>query len=161
MELALLLPLLLTLTLGIIEGAFMYRTYNGIVNATWIGSRAALDGGSDSDIVSLIQYSGSGFSVTSAKCDIYVIRGATNSTGTITSWTATHPFVGPGGASPSTSRADLQSKLQNGLGTLSTTTYANVQFVMVEVDYVHSSVTGSWVLPISLPMKSYAVLQTL
>jgi len=32
---------------------------------------------------------------------------------------------------------------------------------MVEVDYVHSSVTGSWVLPISLPMKSYAVLQTL
>jgi hypothetical protein len=159
-ELALLLPILLTLALGIIEGAVLYRTYSGIVNATWIGARLALDGGSDADIVSLIQYSGSGFSVTPGKCDIYVVRGATNSAGAITTWTTTHPF-GSGGASPNSSRTDLQGRLQTGLGTLNATTYADVQFVMVELDYSHSSATGSWVLPVTLPMRSYAVLQTL
>lgn len=159
-ELALLLPLLLTLALGIIEGAVMYRTYNGVVNTTWIAARLALDGGSDSDIVSIVQYSGSGFSATPSKCDIYVVRGATGTSGVITTWTATHPF-GNGSATPRTSQADLQARFQTGLGTLNASTYANVKFVMVELDYSHSSATGSWVLPVTLPMRSYAVLQTL
>jgi Flp pilus assembly protein TadG len=162
-ELALLLPFLLTFTIGIIEGGFLFRSYNGLVNATWYGARFALDGGSDSDVVAVIQSNASGIPIVASQADIYVVRGVTDASGTIATWTANHAF-GSGAAQPHVSKTDLQQKLKTGTtggadATLDSSIYGNVTFVLVEIDYQHKSATGSWVLPGTLPVRSYAVVQ--
>jgi len=151
-ELALVLPLLLAFLLMVIEGGFLFRSHNALVAATWAGARFALDGGSDPDVVYVIQNSGSGLSIVAGRADIYVVRGRTDLAGTIVSWSPTK-VLGTGPAEPSTTRADLQA------GFATWPTAANVSFVLVEVDYQYTGVTGA--MPISLPIRSYAVVQRL
>lgn len=159
-ELALLLPLLLTFTLGIIEGGFLFRDYNALVTATWMGARFALDGGADTDVVTVVQSNASGLPIAADRTDIYVVRGATDTSGAIATWNIDHAF-GNGAAQPKVSKSGLQQQLQNGISGLDSSTYSNVSFVVVEIDYQHRSATGSWVLPVTLPIRSYAVAQQL
>lgn len=159
-ELALLLPLLVTFALGIIEGGFLFRNYNALVTATWIGARFALDGGADADVVTSIQNSASGLPIVPDRTDIYIVRGSTDSTGAITTWTVDHAF-GNGAAQPKVSQTDIQSQLKNGISGLDSSTYGDVSFAVVEMDFQHHSATGSWVIPVTLPIRSYAIVQLL
>lgn len=167
-EFALLLPLLMMLVLGIIEGGFVLRNYNGLVAVTWMGARFALDGGSNADVVAVIQSNASGLAVTDAsRTNIYVVRGKTNSSGSITSanWSAVKAYGTSGPAQPGITMAAVEQRLKNGGtgaavdGTLTASTYANVDFVVVEMTYQHRSVTGSGVFPVNLNMGSDAVVQ--
>ena len=135
----------------------MFRTYSTLISATWVGARFALDGGTDSDVVAVIQNSSANLVVVPGRTDIYVVRGATNSAGSIVQWNVNHTF-GTGPPTPKISQSDLQPKLTNGL---QPTTISNVSFVVVELDFRHNSLTGSGILPISVPMTSYAVVHRL
>lgn len=156
-ELSLLIPMLLLLVLMVIEGAYMFRTYTTLVSATWVGTRFALDGGTDSDIASVIQNSSPAPIVIPGRTDVYVVRGTTNSGGAIVQWNVNHVF-GTGSPSPRISQSAVQAKLTS---SLQPATISNVSFVLVEMDYQHTSLTGSGILPIRVPMTSYAIIQRL
>lgn len=147
------LPFLLGLVLITIEGGYLFRAHTALVNATWVGARFALDGGSDSDVVLAIQNNSSGVSIVEGRADIYIVRGTTDSAGNIASWTPSPRVFGTGAAQPRTTQADVQA------GINSWPTAANIGFVLVEVDYQYEGVTGA--LPVSLPLKGYAIVRRL
>lgn len=152
-EMALLLPLFISILLMIIEGGLLLRNHSALVTATWVGARFVLDGGTDADMVTVMQQNSSNLSIVSGKADIYVVRGTTTGTGTIATWTASPHKFGTGPAQPQVTSAAVLAALN------SPSTAANVNFVVVEVGYSHSSLTGSWVLPLTVPLRSYAVVQ--
>ena len=156
-EFALLLPLLLTMLMIVIEGGLMLRSYNSLVSSAWVGARFGLDGATDADIVSMIRDGSHGLNMSAGTTDIYIVRGGTNASGAVVTWTVTHGF-GTGSPTPQVRLADIQTGLISGMHAA---TYSNVTFILVEVDYRYRSDVGSWILPVAVPMNSYSILQKL
>gem|GEM_PF-2367961 len=141
-EMALLVPVLVTLLMMVLEGGLFLGEYVSVVNSARESARYLLDGGSDTDLASLAPYNARGLATDPAHFDVWVIRGQTDSSGNVTFTSTTHP-LGNGPAQPLLSAAAVQQRLAgSGAGTA-----ANLKFIAVEVAYRHQGLTGTLALP--------------
>jgi Flp pilus assembly protein TadG len=130
---ALILPLLATLTLGIIEMGFLLNYYITVVNLSREGARIAADGATNCEIRSVLFTEGSGSIPTYATdAAVLIARGRTPDTdGANGVWT-------PDPANPTGWAMRTQSSAVTGQELNTTNGY---QFVLVEVQYNHPTIT--------------------
>jgi Flp pilus assembly protein TadG len=141
-ELALLLPVLMMLLLGAIEGGLFLGEQVSVTNASREGARFMLDGATDADVASLVAGTRRGLLVNPAAYDVWLYRGQTSGAGVV-SFTSTAHVAGAGPATGNTTAAGVQAKLNGSAGG----TAANTRFLVVEVAYRHQGITGRYILP--------------
>lgn len=167
-ELALLLPLLVLLLSIIVEGGLALNAWVRVNTAARDATRFALDQGRSGDVVSLVLYKlkgvdfGTSHEMTgSVNIDIWRIQGSTSVTGTIPNDTAhwkpdqIYNGNGSGGDTVSVTRSMIETRFQYSGGSA-----ANIDFIIVEVDFKYTPALGSLITPgTKLSMSSYAVIQ--
>ena len=147
-ELALVLPLLLLLLLGVVDFGLALGDWLRVNTAARDATRFAIDAGRADDISNLAVNNLSGLDTT--QINVYIINGQTGSTGTITTWTADHHF-GAGPGTPGVQRSTIQSELGGAV---------SMPFVIVEVDFHYVPLfTTFFSSSFSIPMSSYALIQ--
>jgi len=161
-ELALLLPVLVTLLSIIIEGGLALNGWIRVSTAARDATRFAMDAGRRDDIATLVQnklagidFGSSQAMTNSAQLDVYIVKGTTNSTGNISNWTPDHVY-GSGSSTPTVQRAAIETSLASQGGTAN----RNISFTIVEVDYRYTPLLSTLLARgTKLPMSSYAIVQ--
>jgi len=159
LELAVLAPVLLILLIGVVEMGYGLYSYLLVMRASDEGARLAADGADDANATQTTVLTVRGLPITStsglSKLDVYVIRGQTNGSGTITTWNANHTWSSPNATTP-VSAAALQSALVPGGAQA-----ANMKIAVVQVFYRHQPLFGFNVGPFAqgIPMSSYSVVR--
>lgn len=162
-ELALTLPILVLLLAVVVDGGLAFNSYERITSAARDGTRFALDAGRDGDTSALVLSKLSGLNTNNV--DIYIIRGSTDKFGNISSvggamcngtlcWNVTYHYGGNPNP-PKLQPITIQTRLRSTGGT----TYQNVPFTIVEVDYQHATFLGSFLNLQYIPMTTYAIVQ--
>jgi len=149
---ALVLPLLLLLLTGVVDAGLAVTAWLRVNTAARDATRFALDAGRPGDTASLVLNKLNGLD--QSQINVYIIKGTTDSAGTIPNsspnWVVSHPY-GAGPATPNVQPATVQAGLQS----------ASVPFVVVKVDLMYQPLLSSLLLSSAgLPMSSYAVVQT-
>ncbi|HID63624.1 MAG TPA: hypothetical protein EYP49_12940 [Anaerolineae bacterium] len=90
-ELAIFLPILLLILVGIVEVGHALTAYLVIANAAREGARFGAAGGKDEDITTVILTS-TRLDVTADRADIYVIRARLNAAGEVEKWKEAHTY---------------------------------------------------------------------
>jgi Flp pilus assembly protein TadG len=130
---ALVLPLLATLTMGIIEMGFLLNHYITVINLGREGARIAADGATNCEIRTVLFSEGNrGIPTYATDVAVLIARGRTpNSDGTGGVWTP-DPSNPPGWTMRTPSSAVVGQELNSTNG---------YQFVLVEVQYNHPTIT--------------------
>jgi Flp pilus assembly protein TadG len=162
-ELAMLLPLLVLMLSVIIEGGLAFNAWERVNTAARDATRFMLDRGTQGQTVTLVLNKlqgidfGSSRNITgSLNLDIFSVQGATDGTGTITTWNQTQIYNGNGssGDTPNVTSAGIQTNLQ------SVGDPTNISFVLVEVDFKYTPLLASLIARnTQLPMSNYAIIQ--
>jgi len=158
-ELALVLPMLMVLLVGIADVGLGLQAWLEVNNAARDATRFALDAGTANDITSLALTKLGGLDTTPA--NIYIINGKTDASGTLPNsspnWVVDHHY-GAGPATANVQPATIQALLQT---PGDPTANHNLPFVIVEVDLNYIPlILGLFAPGSSLPMTSYAIIQT-
>jgi Flp pilus assembly protein TadG len=151
LELAIVLPVLALLTMGIIELGMMLQSYIVVVNLGREGARVAVDGATNQEIRSVLFLEGSRRLPTyTTDAAVLVVRGRTaNSDGTGGQWTPDP--CNPSGWTLRAQAADVTGTQLDGV--------TGYQFVLVEVQFIHRTITR---LPFAsdVPVSTRAVIRT-
>ncbi len=151
-ELALVLPLLLLLLLGVVDFGLALGDWLRVNTAARDATRFAIDAGRADDISNLAVNNLSGLDTT--QINVYIINGKTDSNGNIPTgspyWVPDHHY-GAGPGTPGVQRTTIQSELGGA---------ASMPFVIVEVDFNYVPLfTTFFSNNFSIPMSSYALIQ--
>ncbi len=163
-ELALLMPVLILLLAGTLEGGTFLSEHTSVVNAAREGARFMLDGGTNAELANVVRGTTHGLPTTDpTHYQAWVITGQTNASGVITggNWSATQ-VVGPSPAlTPTLTAAQIQARLGDcNTGASPCGVAANVRFVAVEVAFRHDSLIGPLTLPGGgLTLRSYSIVR--
>ena len=161
-ELAVLLPLLMVLFSIIIEGGLAINGWIRVNTAARDATRFKVDAGRPDDVVTLVQNKlkgidfGSSSNYTNTQyLDVYIIAGATDGSGNVSTWTADHRYGSRTGG-PNITSATIRTRLWSQGGTAA----QNVSFTIVEVDYQYTPLLATLIAPgTKLPMSSFAIVQ--
>ena len=153
-EMALVLPLIVILLSIVIEAGLALNAWIRVSTAARDATRFALDAGRPNDIASLVLNKLDGMD--QGQIDVYIVKGTTNSSGTITTWTVDHRWGSrPGG--PNVQQATIQQKL---VVPSQPTMNQNMSFTVVEVDFQYSPLLATLIARgLTLPMTSYAIVE--
>jgi Flp pilus assembly protein TadG len=159
---ALVLPILMVFLSALIEGGLALNAWIRVNTAARDATRFAMDAGRPDDIASLVlnklagvEFGTSRTFTQTTNLDIYIISGATNSSGAITSWTVDHRY-GPSPNGPKVRRSDIQTRLRS----QGTTPGSNLNFTIVEVNFKYSPLTTTLLSrSVGLPMSSFAMVR--
>lgn len=152
LEMALILPLLAVLTMGIIEVGLLLNAYITVVNLGRDGARAAVDGATNAEIRSVLYSEGSQRIPTySTNVAVLIIRGHTSKASSGDTVGSVSPAGSPNaldpdpanawrpdpcnppGWTPRVQRSDIKGlQLDNSAG---------FEFVIVEIQYLHPTIT--------------------
>jgi hypothetical protein len=138
---ALVLPVLAMLTMGVIEMGLLLNAYITVVNLGREGARIALDGATNCEMRSVLTTQASRrFDFTNAGA-VLIVRGKTDSTGVVPSSSSPWWVVDPSNPTTAGGRAiSLVSQRTDFQGTNIAAT-SGVNFVLVEVHYLHQTIT--------------------
>ncbi len=161
-EMALIIPLLVMLLSVLIEGGFALNAWIRVNTAARDAVRFAMDAGRPDQTEALvrsklagIEFGSSSTYTSSNKIDIYIISGATDARGNISSWSVNHQY-GTRATGPKVQSNNIQREL-NCQGCASA---QNVPFTIVEVDFLYQPLLSTIVARGSnIPMSSYAIVQ--
>jgi Flp pilus assembly protein TadG len=162
LEMALVLPILVLLLSVVIEGGLALNAWMRVTTAARDATRFALDAGRPDDISRLVREKLAGVEFGTARTytqslqlDIYIVEGATDNSGTISTWTVDHRY-GVGSATPRVQRSTIQSRLNSQGAGVS----RNIEFTIVEVDFRYMPLTSTLVARgTGIPMSSYAIVE--
>lgn len=132
-EVAIFLPIVLIILVGIVEVSHALTTYLVIANAVQEGARFGAVGGKDADITTVILTS-TKLDLTPERADIYVIRARLNQAGEVEKWEEKHTY----GDGPDTSGLTAE-KIKESLGTGGPT---DVGLLVTVFDYNLQSLLG-------------------
>jgi hypothetical protein len=133
-EVAIFLPIVLIILVGIVEVSHALTTYLVIANAAREGARFGVAGGKGEDITTVILTS-TKLDVTAERADIYVIRARVNAAGEVEKWKEAHTY----GDGPETSGLTAE-KIEEWLG--SGGGPASVELLVTVFDYDLKSLMG-------------------
>ncbi|MCC6628302.1 MAG: pilus assembly protein [Chloroflexi bacterium] len=151
LELAIILPVLAMLTMGIIELGMMLTSYIVVVNLGREGARIAVDGAINQEIRSTLTLEGTRRLPTyGTDAAVLIVRGRTaNSDGTGGRWTVDP--CNPSGWTLRAQAADVVGQQLDGV--------TGYEFVLVEVQFIHRTISR---LPFAsdVPVSTRAVIRT-
>jgi hypothetical protein len=159
---ALIVPVLATLTMGIVELGLLLNAYISIVNLGREGARVALDGANNCEIRSLLLAEGNRRVDFTNQGRVVIVRGATNASQGFQPLPAAAPYTAlpptnywwPDPNNPIGPTIRPQDIVAQDLAGL-----AGVSFVVVEVHYVHQTLTR---LPFidQVPVSTHTMMRT-
>ncbi|MFB0536889.1 MAG: TadE/TadG family type IV pilus assembly protein [Anaerolineae bacterium] len=154
-EMALVLPFLLVLVVGIVEGGVALNRQLTVVNAAREGARLGANGADNEDIYDQTLLATSGmFEFTEENAVVAVIHAETDDTGAISRWTEN---IYPADASvPHVTPGEVEEQL-NAEGDA-----ANLKLVVVDVRYDHQSMLGMpfvGAMADQIPIGSWTVMR--
>jgi hypothetical protein len=154
-EVAIFLPIVILIIVGIVEVGHALTAYLVIANAAREGARFGAAGGKDEDITTVILTS-TRLDVTAERADIYVIRTRLNAAGEVEKWKETHTY----GGGPQTSGLTAEG-IKGSLGTGGGAT--SVELLVTVFDYDLKSLLGLPVLSAfseGISLRTHSVMRT-
>lgn len=137
-EMAIFLPVVILILVGIVEVSHALAAYLVIANAAREGARFGVAGGKDGDITTVILTS-TRLDVTPERADIYVIRARLNAAGQVENWKETHTY-GDGPGTSGLTTEGIKEWLESGGGP------TGVELLVTVFDYDLQSLLGLPVL---------------
>jgi hypothetical protein len=113
-EVAIFLPIVILILVGIVEVGHALTAYLVIANAAREGARFGASGGKDEDITTVILTS-TRLDLTPERADIYVIRARLNTAGQVEKWKETHTY-GDGPDTSGLTATGIKEWLEGGAG---------------------------------------------
>lgn len=153
-EVALFLPILLIILVGIVEVSHALTAYLVIANAAREGARFGAAGGKDKDITTVILTS-TRLDVTADRADIYVIRARLNAAGQVEKWKEAHTY-GDGPEASGLTAEGIKEWLGSGGGP------TGVELLVTVFDYDLQSLLGLPVLSAfseRISLRAHAVMR--
>jgi hypothetical protein len=165
-EVALVLPMLVVLLSIVIEGGLALNAWIRVNTAARDATRFAADAARPDEVASLvlnklggIDFGSSREFTRSMELDVYIIKGTTGVTSTITTWNVDHRWDGNSGGvseTPVVQRSTIQTRLQS----QGTTAARSIPFTIVEVQYNYTPLLATLFSGnAKLLMTSYALIQ--
>jgi hypothetical protein len=141
LEMALVLPVLAMLTMGVIEMGLLLNAYINVVNLAREAARISLDGATNCEMRSVLTTQASGRLDLPNAGAVLIVRGKTNNSGVVPSSSSPWWIVDPSNPTTAGGRAiSLVSQRTDFQGTNVANT-SGVNFVLVEVHYLHQTIT--------------------
>jgi len=153
-EIALFLPILLIILVGIVEVSHALTAYLVIANAAREGARFGAAGGKEEDITTVILTS-TRLDVTAERADIYVIRARLNAAGEVEKWKEIHTY-GDGPETSGLTAEGVKEWLGSGGGP------AGVELLVTVFDYDLQPLLGLPVLSAfseRISLRAHAVMR--
>jgi len=153
-EIAIFLPIVILILVGIVEVSHALAAYLVIANAAREGARFGVAGGKDEDITTVILTS-TRLDVTAERTDIYVIRARLNAAGQVEEWKETHTY-GDGPETSGLTTEGIKEWLGSGGGA------TGVELLVTVFDYDLKSLLGLPVLPAfseTISLRAHAVMR--
>jgi hypothetical protein len=154
-EMAIFLPLVLIILVGIVEVSHALAAYLVTANAAREGARFGTAGGKDEGITTVILNSSSRLDVTADRADIYVIRARLTAAGEVQKWEEKHTY-GDGPQSSGFTADEIKGWLGGGGGP------SGVELLVTVFDYDVHSLLGLPVLTAlgeTMSLRTHAVMR--